>query len=59
MPEHRVGEGREVDVVAKEFFRRDGFGDLDERALRAEREVEREMSVFGLLRVVGREQGVG
>ena len=39
--EHRVGERREVEVVAEELLRRHRLRDLDERAVWAEDKVER------------------
>ncbi len=43
--EHRVGVRREIDVLAKQPLRRNGVGDLHERALLAERELERKHRV--------------
>ncbi len=40
--QHRVGERREVDVVAEQLLGRHGLGDLHQRAGPAEHEVERD-----------------
>ncbi len=42
--QHRVGERREVEVVAEQRLRRHRLGDLDERAVRAERRDRAETS---------------
>ncbi len=41
VPEHRIGERREVEVIAEEYLRRHRLGDLHERAIGAEDEVQR------------------
>src|ERR1700674_198877 len=46
MLEHRVGEGSQVEVVAEELLWRHGLGDLDQRAPRAENQVERKCGLW-------------
>ena len=56
--EHRRRAGREVEVVREQALGRHGLGDLDQRAGRAQDEVERK-TLVGLGRGVGLDQGVG
>ena len=46
MGEHRVGEAGKIDVVAEQDFGWNRFSDLNERAIGAEDELERETRFF-------------
>ena len=52
VPEHRVGERREVEVVAEELLGRHRLGDLHQRAVGQNDEVER-IGRLGLVELVG------
>ena len=54
----RVGERREVEVVAEQLLRRHGLGDLHQRAGRAEDEVERDSVGSGSASCSARQQRV-
>src|SRR6266851_544939 len=56
--QHRLGERREIEVVAEQLLRRDRLRDLHQRALGTEREVEREASLR-LLQLLFGQEGVG
>ena len=56
--QHRVGERGEVDVVAEELLGRHRLGDLHQRAVRAEDQIER-VGRLGLGELLGGEQRVG
>ena len=53
-----VGEGREVEVLAEEHLGRHGLGDLHQRAVGAEHQIERERSLR-LVELLGGQEGVG
>src|SRR6266699_137615 len=58
MPQGGVGEGREINVIAKQLLRRDRFENLHQRAMRTERQLQR-VSRFRRGELLGAQQRVG